>query len=853
MRLPGLGRTTKKSQTLPTKSDELGKSAVSPDQTASGPIVQSSDDGDSQYATLPGSEHRLHSTSASLVNEFGRSGYALNGGGHADTAPSSAPATTPKRSFFRRGKSYSISLAAAVSNADKTPPQPVTRPSNDFSHPLRQQTLPVDLVESTSKRNRQAKASDTSTESRKSILGFAKRSSSFFAYSSAQASTSAVTLPSNSDTGHGDVTPLPSGNDTERPLHNTTASFQLRSFRNASQRPDPRALNPISITALAEQERATYDAEKSGITASPVSTRPHSPASWYQDGVSSQIMTAPPSAQRPSHSRQGSSPGSISVAKFREAKAARSTTSLHSLGSHSGAPPTGSGSLNLDLPPVIPYSGMTRSAASDTGSVYHDAIQEVIKRASTSFPSGIADDGLPRLPSRQTTTAMPYARSEGFVVESRRGIAAPVTAPSSPRTANLSPPPFSSSRSDIGHGASTYDEYSSSRSRRLSNTSATSAGFRTTRLAVHPDVALPLPPIPQDPNAHKTTSTAPASTPAFMGHSRRGSVQSTTSVSSVFGNWLSAQTANLGLAAAVEDVHRTLTDKISQVAPTIGNPLNLKSAMVGTLHQPLQDSVLVVAGSPDISSIADPLKQSTASNEQEILASSHGSNNTDTGFTGKDLSPAEIDELLGGKTLPPPPSIIDDELSGLIASNNLAAQSYNDKANALPASPSHTPSQGNSSLSSFRNAAAALSSEVIKFAKAPALSTTGGERHTENSSKTLASAMASRPSISKPKGLFGGESDSDSDSDVDSHDTNNSDASQERAARDQKSRTFPPPRPVTAEERQKVYASANASTSNTPQISNTNLSTTPVASVSASFKAVTMPTATRAVSHDSNY
>lgn len=568
-----------------------------------------------------------------------RSGASSAGLGEFGQRNSIDQPQQPKRSFFKRAHSRSLStdaqgkLDSVGSSNVSSRPIPATVSGG---HPLRQQTLPQDIDGSKSKRP----------------MLFVKRAASTLGggpyVSSGPVHSSRGSLPLN-DTISGNLTapaasPLDSG-------------FQLKSFR--------------SVSGVKEDKPTLSSLVDADFVSSPSSTRPNSPSLAGQGGSYFDSLPGGRSSDSPSvnpHERTYSS-GSISVAKFREAKAARSSSSLAS----SERLPHATG-LKLDLPPPITMD-------------YHRPYLSSLQPAPSTPPESVS------CPAHRSS---PTAQSDAQ---------------------ELVVPQF-----DSPHSAP------------LIST-----------LASHPDNALPLPPLPAEPRR------------SFHGHSRRTSTQSITSISSAFGGWLNSTTSNFGIAFSVEDVQKAINS---------GAVAALRSVSPSQEHAPIF---------ADATSHASRDKE----DEQEVIDPA----------VAKVPSKEELDLLLGGKILPPPPS----------ETNDLAPRSLSTSPTPVL---SRTSSLTNLS-SGFSQAKHLFSNSVARIAKASQMADdTSSESSVDLQAPKV--AKAPHPSPAKKKRIFG-DSSSDEESLADSDD---SDVEKRRAER---ARVFPPPRPMTQQQREHVYRSAQAS------------------------------------------
>jgi hypothetical protein len=157
----------------------------------------------------------------------------------------------------------------------------------------------------------------------------------------------------------------------------------------------------------------------------------------------------------------------------------------------------------------------------------------------------------------------------------------------------------------------------------------------------------------------------------------------------------------------------------------------------------------------------------------------------------------ELEILLGGKVLPPPPSETVNDDFGLAV-----------RAKSASPTPILSRTSSLTNLSSGLTTAKHLfSSGVARIARASKVA------DDSSSSESSIDLQASRPfkvpntSPAKKKKLFG-DSSSDEESEKDEEDSDDSDVERKRAER---ARVFPPPRPITQQEREHVYRSAQAS------------------------------------------
>ena len=561
-----------------------------------------------------------------------------------------------KRSFFKRAHSRSLSsdaqrkldLAGQDEQMRRAVPATI---SVAGGHPLRQQTLPQDLEPAKGKRP----------------LLFSKRAATSIA-----SSLQPQQLSPASSRG---VSPLvdPTGNAAQ-----SQDSFQLKGFR--------------SVSGVKEERPTLSSLVDADVVSSPVSTRPNSPSlgqsgSYFDNMPTQRAGDSVPSG---SHDRTYSS-GSISVAKFREARAARSSSSLAS--SDRG---TATG-LKLDLPPPItmdynrPFLSSIQPAGRQSVGSSYVASPVSASAVSLAFPAMAASSA--------------QQGDSNSITESQEVLAPPVDGPrSAPLLASL---------------------------------------------AAHPDNTLPLPPLPADPRR------------SFQGHSRRTSTQSITSISSAFGGWLNSTTSNFGIAFSVEDVQKAINS----------------GASVLRAASPAQDQ------HPIFPRVADGPK--AKEDEQEVISP------VATGPTKE-----ELEILLGGKVLPPPPS-----------------ETGNDEFGLAVRAKSASPTPILSRTSSLTNLSSGLSTAKHLFSSGVARMARASKVADDSSSESSIDLQASRPfkvpntSPAKKKKLFG-DSSSDEESEKDEEDSDDSDVERKRAER---ARVFPPPRPITQQEREHVYRSAQAS------------------------------------------
>lgn len=614
--------------------------------------------------------------------------YSQSENGHGDTLselgalPASRSSVdhgsgiTSKRSIFRRGHSRSLSANAQskLDLAESVRPIPATISvvSSSGGHPLRQQISPQDL--------QPVKAKRPSLFGRKSTRG----SSPY----SASSSVIPVQIP---------AVPKTSPPREVAPLASTSSeSFQLRSFR--------------ATTGVREDQPTLSSLVDEEYVASPFSTRPNSPSPSPNPGSGSyfdNIPNAGSSAPAASGGHQrGFSSGSISVAKFREARAARSSSSLAS------ADRSVSTGLKLDLPPPSSMESSRPVLAS---------IQPV------------------------TTANVPVS---------------PLSAASYPVSAPASSATFASAPSVPVMHPSFSDTHTTQMETLASPLQPPRSPRLADSLAWHPDNALPLPPVPSDPRR------------SFQSHSRRTSTQSITSLSSAFGGWLNNTTANLGIAFSVEDVQKAINSGATALKSSIPASAQRDKPFNTSLLEELQETLARPQASP---------------------------------------SQEDIDELLGGKILPPPPSADDD-----LRPQNLAASTSHHL--------SRTSSLSNLSVSNgIASAKNLFSSSIARVAK-PA------KDHDDAASDTSVDLQATKPfgaipppevhvtNSAKKKRLFG-----DSSSDEESSPDEDSDDSDVERKRRERGRVFPPPRPVTQQEREQVYKTAQSTPNMSPRGSQADL------------------------------
>lgn len=711
----------------------------------------------SQEGGLPTPTLRSRASNTNL-SELGALGYH-------EKENSLQPATTGKRSFFKRGHSHSVSSSSsnALEQASVKPQPATISPAAGHSpHPLRQQTLPADLE-------------PPKPQSKRPLLSFPKRASSLMPLTapslSAGSPSSQVTAAPIGWNAPNTVTggAITAGPYSDNGHATSSESFALKSFRSVTAvRED---VPKPTLSSLVERDSRPH------TTPSPFSSRPGSPSpsvgsASYFDNVpgAGPVIIA--------HGHERTTSGSISVAKFREAKAVRTASSTG--GTPRGDSPSaytaggaGGSGLKLDLPAPSTFDLQSSHA---------------VRRKRPSLSSSQTAPPIEELAYRQ-----PESKTT-----------APTTRSSSARA--LSSPPAHQPLSPIEPDASSVLPYQ--RSPSLEGDATMQAVSPRSALASHPDNALPLPPVPMDPSAIRP--------PYSSGHSRRDSTHSITSLSSAIGGWLN--TSNIGLAFNYDDVVQKATSSVLNASTSVLPSSMTASAASAKPHVPK---------SPKVSEA-----RTTQENGEEVLEPPSKpfreprSRSSSVGSTSA-LSQAELSELLGGKILPPPPSETGHDdfaaLPGAIASAAIGdtSQTSND---------GHTSFGTLSPLATAKN----LFSSVMPRPAKPARDDTSSDSETSETdvahhpnSQRQHAVNHTSPRRTTGRKLFGS-SDSDSDEDPKEDSTSDSDSDDSNAERKrlERARVFPPPRPTTAQERERVYKSAQTTPAISPVGSHADLRTT---------------------------
>lgn len=372
----------------------------------------------------------------SSVDEHGVLHLDETGGVSLLSSSTTTTANTGKRSFFGRRKSHTRSLSAgAQSTLDDVEQASQSRQHASTSlsgHPLRQQTLPAALDDSTPQKSKRPGLSlpkrGFSTADIRSSNGEA----------GPRKSTGSIPYYTSSSLGHASET-TDSG-----PASRSSDSFQLRSFRSVtSVREEP------TLSSLVNEE----------LTHSPLSTRPSSPVTAPVNSIgATSYFEARPSSPSGSARTPNTPSASIPVSRFREAKSAKTASSPNGLASQ-GLGPTKPTGLKLDLPPKISLDYPQRPSL--------DASQSDQPASSAQAPPTAQSESLSRAtsasPSKEsyttalhTSTASPSRLASPILIQrsASPSLYVPEERPQSPA---IHP------------------------------------------LASHPDAALPLPPVPVDP------------------------------------------------------------------------------------------------------------------------------------------------------------------------------------------------------------------------------------------------------------------------------------------------------------------------------------------------------------------
>lgn len=500
MRFPSL-KSRKSSNGAPSTSASTSPAnnhhtSIEPGPATAQPV---SSDGTGSNTTSSSLLSRWKSNVSNTVDEHG-----VLTSNDTSTSPASASTTTAnigKRSFFSR-KSHTRSVSYGAQEVLDS--SPVSSAASAVSgHPLRQNTLPADLDTSStpqkSKRpglsftKRGFSVADTSSSSSNSHVNESNPPRKSLASSSSYhaGSPSAYTYDSNNDS-----TPLSRTQDS--PASRSSDSFQLKSFR--------------SVTGVREEPTLSslVDAE---LTHSPLSTRPSSPvtapvsgtsASSYFDSRTGSSSTS--GSRTPTHSN-----ASISVSRFREAKAVRSSSSLNSNASQGTAHRQTSG-LKLDLPPPISLEYPSRPVLNI---VQPDTRSPPPSRPATPANKIISSEDLSR-----ASSASPSRESYSTAYNVLHATPPRMASPTSPHRSISSSVHSHEDRQPAMHP-----------------------------LAAHPDNALPLPPLPVDPAQQQRQ------------HRRTQSNQSISSLSASLGGWLNSTTSSFGLSFSAEDVQKALVEK----------------------------------------------------------------------------------------------------------------------------------------------------------------------------------------------------------------------------------------------------------------------------------------------------
>ena len=306
-------------------------------------------------------------------------------------------------------------------------------------------------------------------------------------------------------------------------------------------------------------------------------------------------------------------------------------------------------------------------------------------------------------------------------------------------------------------------------------------------LASHPDNALPLPPLPAE----------PARTP-FQAHARRTSTQSVSSLSSALGGWLNTTTSNFGLSFSVEDVQRAINQGSSA----------LRASTSGA-NAPAVRTQFPVHAAPRVAD--DSLKKDKDEEQEEIAAPVHPG-----------PSREELQALLGGKILPPPPSETGDDLAP--------------PPRPGPRSGSVSPQRELSRTSSYTNISMLNGLSTAKNLFASGIARVAKPARDDDDTASEISVDLQRGSglkafepepvkkaalpQSRSTNLFGS---SDSEGGSEEDEDADSDDSEVRRKREAKARVFPPPRPLTPHERERAYRTAQTPPAVTPRGSHTDL------------------------------
>jgi hypothetical protein len=445
-----------------------------------------------------------NSTSSNLLSlsrwKSNVSGVDEHGVLQSDAAPppsasTATTANTGKRSFFGRRKSHSRSLSTGAQNAldnqdvaEVLAAQPrqaatISSAGPGGGHPLRQHTLPADLNTGTT----------TPLKYKRPGLSFPKRGlTTADIPTSSQHHHDPFRKSTGSASYHGHESVEQDFNPSSR-----SDSFQLRSFRSVTGvREEP------TLSSLVNEE----------LTNSPRSTRPSSPATAPVSSTNAtSYFESRPSSPGGSARTPTASGASIPVSRFREAKAARSSSynSNTSQGTTNGKP----SGLKLDLPPPISleYSPRPSLNISQPDENTQDA----------SLPNGSATNVLSESLSRASSAS---PSRESFTTAAH--------------TAYHSPPRLSS---PLLMQRSTSPSLHSYEDRVSSPT--------IHPLAAHPDSALPLPPVPADPEQQQRQ------------HRRTQSNQSISSMSASLGSWLNTTSSSFGISFSADDMQKAFAER----------------------------------------------------------------------------------------------------------------------------------------------------------------------------------------------------------------------------------------------------------------------------------------------------
>lgn len=629
----------------------------------------------------------------------------------ASTSTSSA-ATAPsgKRSFFRR-KSHSRSQSAGSQGMlDGTHTQSDSHPhatAPNGGHPLRQLTLPSEL-ESTPHRSKRpglsfSKRGFTATDVLSTHSRDAPRKST----------GSASYGPSSPQSYSETLDARPPSRTNELSASSSSESFQLKSFR--------------SVTAVREEPTLSslVDAE---LTHSPISTRPSSPSAVPHTSLSTSSYFDSRPTSTASTTRVPSTPsGSISVSRFREAKAARSNSSLNSNASHTTAQRQTSG-LKLDLPPRISLEYSPRPSLS----IVQPDTQERPTSRPTS-PLNDADGG----PLSRASSSSPSHESYTTALHTLHA--------SPPRVASPSIMQRSLSPSIVSH-----DERQPV----------------VHPLAMHPDNALPLPPVPVDPWQQPRQ------------HRRSQSGQSISSLSASLGGWFNSTSANLGISFSADDVHKAFAEK---------------AAALRSRTPSIKDGIGLHSDSPKQGKLSQPQP------EEEIIASP-----AESGPTREELA-----ILLGGKILPPPPSATGDD--------------YDPRSELVKPTSPKTPLSRASSFSNLGFGSNLFTNALTRIAR-PAQD---DDQDSEDSHDVPVAKAAPVKVPSKVRkharaGNAFDTSSTSSDQDNEEEEVDSDDSEAQKRERE-RSLVFPPPRPTDEADRQRIYRAALTPPVLTPQGSSSDL------------------------------